>query len=560
MPRFTVESNRKANIVRYLIKKRLKRFIDNRQSLFERVYPVKIRVANKLIDFGYKQLSRFGRWCPIKHLENDPVQPFYNEKKKPYPAIYRSYIYFFSSKESRENFSQDPLKYLSQPTPLSVVPFKLSIIGPPKSGKTTLAKRFAKEYGCVRLSAGEAIRAVLDNQSYTDLAENIRSYLIKGKTVPDELTIQCIELSMLDVRCQVRGFVLDNFPVTKEQVKIMTDRSLIPVKVIELKCDIKEVMHRCIKDRTSAERITNGLILNDSPEIVGYKLKEWKSEIAFLRDWYSNEHKNLVQLDATQSKWSLWDQAKKIGFDSVRTIQVYLDKISRQQAASINNLCVTYDEMVSRLGDFGQYCPVSLALNQELVDCADDKGMENVAEYQGFYYKMKSKNELDMFLNEPHKFVAPNAPRKLPAPNLLPKKRNAVQVKEMFPKPVELNGYCPVTFFIGKQRYEALEQGLADYAAEYKAKIYFMANAEMLELFMKKPEVYSILKLPNKLPPIKKNINLLELPMTGYLEQTVAELLKKALSQVGNFKPKFPFLSPTKSALLYIAYYLKGLF
>ena len=167
MPRFTVESNRKINIVRYLIKKRIKRFIDFRQSLFERVYPTKLRIANKLIDFGYKQLSRFGRWCPVKVLDGEPVQTLYDDKKKPFPAIHRSYIYFFSSKEARDSFSEDPLKYLEQPSPLSVVPFKLSIIGPPKSGKTTLAKRFAKEFGCVRLSAGEAIRTVLDNQPYT---------------------------------------------------------------------------------------------------------------------------------------------------------------------------------------------------------------------------------------------------------------------------------------------------------------------------------------------------------------------------------------------------------
>lgn len=153
---------------------------------------------------------------------------------------------------------------------MSVVPFRLSIIGPPKSGKTTLANRFVKEFGCVRLSAGEAIRAVLTNQPYSELAENMRAYLIKGKTVPDELTIQCIEIAILDVKCQLRGYILDNFPITKQQVKLMTDRCLIPVKVIELKCDIKESMQRCIKDRTSAERLANNLVLNDSPEVIGY--------------------------------------------------------------------------------------------------------------------------------------------------------------------------------------------------------------------------------------------------------------------------------------------------
>jgi hypothetical protein len=32
----------------------------------ERVYKIKYKLAQKLIDFGYKQLSRFGRWCPVK--------------------------------------------------------------------------------------------------------------------------------------------------------------------------------------------------------------------------------------------------------------------------------------------------------------------------------------------------------------------------------------------------------------------------------------------------------------------------------------------------------------
>ena len=172
---------------------------------------------------------------------------------------------------------------------------------------------------------------------------------------------------------------------------------------------------------------------------------------------------------------------------------------------------------------------------------------------------MFSQKELELFLENPKNFVAPNAPRKLPAPNLLPRKLKLEEVKELFPKPIELNGYCPVTYYDGKLRYESIEQGLADHAAEYKNKIYFMLNKDMLEKFMRKPELYANLKLPHKLPPVKNPTNVFNLPMTGYLEQTVAELLKKALNEVGNFKPKFPFLSPTRSALLYIAYYLKGI-
>ena len=472
--------------------------------------------------------------------------------------MHRSYVYFLSSKEARKKFTQDPVKYLKQPSPLSVVPFRLSIIGPPKSGKTTLANRFTKEFGCVRLSAGEAIRSILSNQPNSELAQDMKSHLAKGKPVPDELVIQCIESSILDSKCQLRGYILDGFPITRQQVKLMTERTLIPVKVIEIKCEVKEIMQRCIKDRTNPERVAKNLVLNDSPEIIGYKLREWKNEIPFIRDWYSNEHRNWIQIDGNKSKWSIWDSAKNTSFDSIKRIQVYLDRINEQKAASIADLCVTFDEMVNRLGNYGQYCPVSLALKEDLVDCSKNLTMDFVAEYQGFYYKMYSDVELQLFLENPDKFIPPNAPRKLPHPSLLPKKRTEQEVKNLFPKPIELNGYCPVTYCEGKQRYEAIEQGFVEFAVEYKNKLFYMANGEYLEKFMRKPELYANLKLPHKLPPVKSQINVWNLPMTGFLEQTVADLIKRALNEVGNFKPKFPFLNPTKSALLYVAYYLKG--
>lgn len=138
--------------------------------------------------------------------------------------------------------------------------------------------------------------------------------------------IDCIELCILDVQCQLRGYVLDGYPATRSQVKLMAERSLIPFKVIELKCDVKETMHRCVKDRmariaTSIVNITDAprkknnqsgqrrggapepVILHDSPEAIGYKYREWKQEIGIIRDWYKNEHKCLIELDAQQSKW-----------------------------------------------------------------------------------------------------------------------------------------------------------------------------------------------------------------------------------------------------------------
>ena len=72
------------------------------------------------------------------------------------------------------------------------------------------------------------------------------------------------------------------------------------------------------------------------------------------------------------------------------------------------------------------------------------------------------------------------------------------------------------------------------------------------------PKKYSSLTLPQKLPPKREPISLSSLPMLGYMEQTVAAAVIKALTAVGNLKPKFPFLSAKRSAVLYVAYHLKG--
>ena len=71
--------------------------------------------------------------------------------------------------------------------------------------------------------------------------------------------------------------------------------------------------------------------------------------------------------------------------------------------------------------------------------------------------------------------------------------------------------------------------------------------------------MYDVSGLPVKLPPVKQPVSITSLPMLGYMEQSVATAIINSLTAVGNIKPKFPFVSPTKSALLYAALHLKGL-
>lgn len=75
----------------------------------------------------------------------------------------------------------------------------------------------------------------------------------------------------------------------------------------------------------------------------------------------------------------------------------------------------------------------------------------------------------------------------------------------------------------------------------------------------RKPKLYKGLTLPSKLPPLKQALPVTSLPMLGYMEQTVSAAIIEALNALGNYKPKFPFYSSTKSALYYVGLHLKGM-
>lgn len=66
---------------------------------------------------------------------------------------------------------------------------------------------------------------------------------------------------------------------------------------------------------------------------------------------------------------------------------------------------------------------------------------------------MATKFALDEFLTAPSTFIYPNAPRSLPAEELLPKKKSFGDVRALFPKQIELQCFCPVAYVDGKYRY-----------------------------------------------------------------------------------------------------------
>ena len=66
IPYHTVNAGRRVPVVEYSMSKSLHRYTTDRQGLLSKCTAIDGDTAKKLLDHGYKQLSKFKRWCPVK--------------------------------------------------------------------------------------------------------------------------------------------------------------------------------------------------------------------------------------------------------------------------------------------------------------------------------------------------------------------------------------------------------------------------------------------------------------------------------------------------------------
>ncbi|CAF4672521.1 unnamed protein product, partial [Rotaria magnacalcarata] len=59
--------------------------------------------------------------------------------------------------------------------------------------------------GCVRISLGGAIRYILEKQPHTILGKEMQEVLIKGKDILPETAVRCLEVALMNAKCQTRG-------------------------------------------------------------------------------------------------------------------------------------------------------------------------------------------------------------------------------------------------------------------------------------------------------------------------------------------------------------------
>ncbi|MGH3930915.1 MAG: adenylate kinase [Pseudonocardiaceae bacterium] len=155
---------------------------------------------------------------------------------------------------------------------------RILIVGPPGAGKGTQAAVLSERLAVPHVSTGDLFRAHVWHE--TELGKQVKEYLDAGKLVPDEVTNEMVRARLEEVDCDV-GFILDGFPRTVGQAKVLAD--LLRYR----DCELDTVLQLEVPEDVVVARLLDRGRDDDSVEVIRRRQQVYQEETAPLLDFYS---------------------------------------------------------------------------------------------------------------------------------------------------------------------------------------------------------------------------------------------------------------------------------
>lgn len=161
------------------------------------------------------------------------------------------------------------------------------LFGPPGAGKGTQAEVLKNKYNLVHISTGDVFRFNIKNE--TQLGKLAKSFIDKGKLVPDEITIDMLSHEV-DKNPDANGFIFDGFPRTEAQAEalghLMEDKESQIDAMVALEVDDEILVERLLNRGKTSGRS------DDADEnIIRNRIKVYYNETAILKEYYAKQDK-----------------------------------------------------------------------------------------------------------------------------------------------------------------------------------------------------------------------------------------------------------------------------
>jgi len=167
-------------------------------------------------------------------------------------------------------------------------------LGPPGAGKGTQAERLILAHGLLHISTGDLLRSAIREE--TPLGKEAKAAVDAGFLVPDEVVIGLVE-ERLTARTENQGFILDGFPRTLEQAKVldaMLAKMGSPLDHVIL-FDISAALLEQRIEARARQSYEAGLQVrsDDNPAVLERRIDEYARATAALSPYY--EEKGLLR-------------------------------------------------------------------------------------------------------------------------------------------------------------------------------------------------------------------------------------------------------------------------
>ncbi|KAF7661399.1 hypothetical protein LDENG_00263080 [Lucifuga dentata] len=499
--------------------------------------------SSRVVVPGFRwRRSRWGRTCPVALKEGMIIQG-----KPKYSVGFQDKVYILSSQEAYQKFVTNPRPYLLPPMPKP--PCKVSIIGPPQSGKSTLCKLLAQHYRAQVLDIEELMQPVLAkheqdrldkikeettqitiekikmtsdtdgaNDVVTEDHPEVKAMVLNALeaakhtiTTPSDLYAEVLEKHLKEIHTEddrdaevATGWVLDNFPKNLSQMDVLQQAGILPVIVFCLKdTDGSHVLKRLYE--MNKESVDEAVLKRLQEE----QLEREKQAMLYLKEQEAKPAELQANLETVEEgndeNPEEFDTDNCVHPDIIKEEAVVLPvewELGYPDGPEMNE----YKQQLNQFVVEGEHMVSSLTIRHSILEIGGKSPKDLLQEMihqmeKPFQYMSWELSGVDLQEEEEDN----EASQELEKAEEGSSAREAAEEEESEEDTTskrllgDTHHFCPVAL----KDHDVLLPCTDEIAAKYREKMYYFSSTEARECFLQKPEQFVTQTEPLKPPALR---------------------------------------------------------